>query len=1025
MEPNLTLGNALGFAVQLSLKATAVLLVTALIVLALRRSSAASRHLAASLGLLAVAVLPFASVLLPRWELPVLPSVRLPAAFTFARVHPQPAPVWTVDALPTPPAAAGHVAPPAPPAPPVPPAPPAPPALPFAPPPPAHEGATAPATVPLATATQLVMSGPWIARSSSSLLSRLRYLPLALGLLALAAAAAAMWATGALALLARLAGSAFKVRRTVKAAQPAGSALESLVPEASAAVGLSRKATLLVAADQPVAMTAGSLNPVVLLPEAAHEWTRERTKVVLLHELAHVARSDWEWLLVSEVALAFFWFHPLVWWLHRSVRRDAEQAADDRVLAAGTLPSDYASHLIALVRSLRGDDAPRVSMAMARGSGIESRLRSILDAQRARTGPGRAGRIASIAAAAAAVTLLAAASPTSAGVAQSDAAEGGMLPSVRHAPRRTALDPRQRVAAADVTAEGPRSRGSFRRAEAAESMQEALERAQEAAEQAREQAQEQAEQLREEAEAQDEQAREQAEARAERLRERAEADAERFSSQDDVRGRREAERARLQAEREQVRAEMEQRRAEMDQRRAEIEQRRAELEQAAAEAQQQLAMADHGRGMRGLERNLRSLEGIGAQVGDEVGRAMEEAFSPKVQAKVQRELEKAMGKLADRRTWSWSNGWSRSSSEGGRDWYSKGMELHRKGKYPQAIEAFQKAIAADQRVDDASYNIACGYALQGDVARTIEWLKKAQDEGFDVAGSIDHDDDFDDVRDDPKFRDARKELRKSRGQGEAKAALRKLERVEAKKPKEAGPWDQAGRELLEAGEYDAAAKAFNAAAERSPGKSTYLYNAACALSQKGDKAAALYKLEQAIAAGFDDVSHMKQDDDLADIRGEARFKDLIVMAKALQFPGSMRGFQFGPFRGKKGDQEEELARLQDAAKKYEKVGRAWHNLGYGLLAAGKYAEAEKAFANALSRGYQQGKTLYNLACAAAQQEHKDAALDYLKKSVDAGFSDWEQMKSDEDLGTLHGDARFKALVRASRELSFKEEDDEE
>ena len=990
MEPNLTLGNALGFAVQLSLKATAVLLVTALLVLALRRSSAASRHLAASLGLLAVAVLPFASMLLPRWELPVLPKVRLPSAF--ARAQPQPGAVWPVSALPTLPIPSGTMTAILPPAPPLP------------------SPAQARATVPVGTVPELVVSGPWLAKSSSSLLSRLRYLPLAVGVLALSAAAAAMWITGAFALLARLLSSAFKVRRTVQAAQPAGSALESLLPEASAAVGLSRKATLLVAKDQPVAMTAGSRNPVVLLPEAAHEWTRERTKVVLLHELAHVARSDWEWLIVSEIALAFFWFHPLVWWLHRSVRRDAEQAADDRVLAAGTLPSDYASHLIALVRSLRGESAPRVSMAMARSSGIESRLRSILDAQKARTGPGRAGRLASIAAAGVAVLLLSAASPTSAVAARSDSSDGGMLSTARHAPRRTGLDPRQRVAAADAAAEGTRSRSSLRRGGSVESMDAAIERAEEAAGEAREQAEEQAEALRAQAEAEAEQQREQVEAQAEGMREQAEAQAERARGQAEARAERLRARAEADAERLSSRADVQ------DRREAALAQRGLH---------QELAMADKGRGVRRLERKLRSLEGLGEEVGGEVGRAFGEAFSPKVQAKVQRELERAMGKLADRRNWSWSNGWSRSSSDGGRDWYSKGMELHRKGKYPQAIEAFQKAIAADQRVDDATYNIACGQALQGDVAKTIEWLKKAQDEGFDVAGSIDHDDDFDDVKGDPKFREARKELRKSRGSSEAKAALRKLERVEAKQPKESGPYDQAGRALLEAGEYDAAAKAFNAAAERSPGKSTYLYNAACALSQKGDKTAALDKLEQAIAAGFDDVSHMKSDDDLADLRGEARFKDLMLMAKALQFPSSMRGLQWGPFKSRHGDQEEELSRLQDAVKKYEKAGRAWHNLGYGLLAAGKYAEAEKAFAGALSRGHQPGKTLYNLGCAAARQEHKDAALDYLKKSVDAGFSDWEQLKSDEDLDSLHGDARFKALVRASRELSFKEEDEEE
>jgi BlaR1 peptidase M56 len=379
------LASALGFAVQLSLKATAVLAVSSLCVLFLHRSSAASRHLAASLGLLAAAVLPLAALLLPRWEMPVLPRFRLPAPFARSAPAAPPLLLLAPDSLTTVEAGPEDAD-----------------VLPAS--DPAAPGATsAQVTVTELAAVdgapevsaqslpRLLVAGPIVARSAPGLLERLRMVPLALLVLASAAGACALWLVLSLSMLLRLGLSAWKVRQAIGAALPAGPALDSLLPEASASVRLTRKAELLVAPDQPVAMTAGARRPVVLLPESAHDWPRERSKVVLLHELAHVARRDWEWLLVSELALAIFWFHPLAWWLHRSVRRDAEQAADDRVLEAGTRPSDYASHLLALVRSLSGD-APAASMAMARTSGIESRLRAILDGGRSRLGPSRAGK---------------------------------------------------------------------------------------------------------------------------------------------------------------------------------------------------------------------------------------------------------------------------------------------------------------------------------------------------------------------------------------------------------------------------------------------------------------------------------------------------------------------------------------------------------------------------------------------------------------------------------------------------------
>src|SRR5947208_2298285 len=47
-------------------------------------------------------------------------------------------------------------------------------------------------------------------------------------------------------------------------------------------------------------ITWGWRRPTVLLPAAASTWSRERIDVVMMHELAHIARRDWLWQVAVE-----------------------------------------------------------------------------------------------------------------------------------------------------------------------------------------------------------------------------------------------------------------------------------------------------------------------------------------------------------------------------------------------------------------------------------------------------------------------------------------------------------------------------------------------------------------------------------------------------------------------------------------------------------------------------------------------------------------------------------------------------
>lgn len=53
---------------------------------------------------------------------------------------------------------------------------------------------------------------------------------------------------------------------------------------------------------------------------------------------------------------------------------------------------------------------------------------------------------------------------------------------------------------------------------------------------------------------------------------------------------------------------------------------------------------------------------------------------------------------------------------------------------------------------------------------------------------------------------------------------------------------------------------------------------------------------------------------------------------------------------------------------------------------------------------------YNLGCSYALTQHADEAFDALAKAVELGYGDYDWMKTDTDLNSLHNDPRFESLL---------------
>src|SRR5436190_11011352 len=189
------------------------------------------------------------------------------------------------------------------------------------------------------------------------------------------------WSLGALVALARLVRDIVLARRLILRGVP--SARQDQVGELSREVGIARDARLLESAEASVPMTFGAFRPVVIVPAGFAGWDLARRREVLLHELAHVARHDWGVSLLARIATSLFWFHPLVRFAERRLRAEAEQAADDVVLARGTRASSYASHLLGFVRSHPLSRSTPMTLSMI-GDTLDRRIHAVLDSKRDR-----------------------------------------------------------------------------------------------------------------------------------------------------------------------------------------------------------------------------------------------------------------------------------------------------------------------------------------------------------------------------------------------------------------------------------------------------------------------------------------------------------------------------------------------------------------------------------------------------------------------------------------------------------------
>jgi beta-lactamase regulating signal transducer with metallopeptidase domain len=183
-----------------------------------------------------------------------------------------------------------------------------------------------------------------------------------------------IWLLGSGVLLLRLALQRLVLMRALRTSTPvAAPELHVWTESLSASLGLRRKPRLLTSSRLKSPIAFGILQPTVVLPGGfCDEFQLGQQKVMVAHELAHLAARDPLWYLGADLNAVCWWWHPLVWWARHQLRLASETAADDASLLVANGPKTLAECLVQLGARLSATSLP-VGLGI-KGSRFQSRL---------------------------------------------------------------------------------------------------------------------------------------------------------------------------------------------------------------------------------------------------------------------------------------------------------------------------------------------------------------------------------------------------------------------------------------------------------------------------------------------------------------------------------------------------------------------------------------------------------------------------------------------------------------------------
>ncbi|HEX5227328.1 MAG TPA: M56 and DUF3738 domain-containing protein [Bryobacteraceae bacterium] len=187
-----------------------------------------------------------------------------------------------------------------------------------------------------------------------------------------------IWCLGAAAVLIVWCVRWRRAAATIRAAQPVSEGREI---EALERLGASIPIVSSSAPLEPGVF--GIWRPVLYWPAGISEHLSDsQLESILAHEASHVRRRDNLTAAIHMLVEAFFWFHPLLWWIGARLVAEREKACDESVLRSQAQPRAYAEGILKVCEYCL--EAPVPCVSGVSGADLKKRIHAIVSDRTAR-----------------------------------------------------------------------------------------------------------------------------------------------------------------------------------------------------------------------------------------------------------------------------------------------------------------------------------------------------------------------------------------------------------------------------------------------------------------------------------------------------------------------------------------------------------------------------------------------------------------------------------------------------------------
>ena len=129
----------------------------------------------------------------------------------------------------------------------------------------------------------------------------------------------------------------------------AGAATDEGFADLKSVIGATADIRYVPGLSQP--LTLGFVRPLILMPGALRGMDQSIQRAVAAHELWHVRRRDWTWMLAEEVLRSLLWFHPPLRTLISAIQNAREEVVDELAILTTGSRRRYLDALVAFAEA--------------------------------------------------------------------------------------------------------------------------------------------------------------------------------------------------------------------------------------------------------------------------------------------------------------------------------------------------------------------------------------------------------------------------------------------------------------------------------------------------------------------------------------------------------------------------------------------------------------------------------------------------------------------------------------------------